>query len=366
MKRIFVGVAALMLIAVPGFAGQASDDARDPARPTGNETQGFGGPVWAGPEGGVLFDNGPLVNCPGCGVGGVDESILQNISLGMSTYGFGHQVVNNNRVADDFTVPAGQTWDIGQITFFAYQTGAGNVSTITAVNLQIWDGVPGEVGSNVVFGDTTTNRLSDTSWTEIYRVTEEDSGINTDRAIMANVVTVGTSLGEGTYWLDWQSDGSLASGPWAPPVTINGQNTTGNARQFIGDTGTWDDIVDGATLTAQGMPFIIETGGGNVGIQLSIVGQCPGDVTLTASGGTPNGAAGVIFSFGLGNDLLGGGPCAGEQTQLMNPQLATIAPLDGSGGFQITRNFQAQFCGTFIQLVDAADNCTLSDAEQLP
>jgi hypothetical protein len=29
----------------------------------------------------VLWDNGPLVNCVGCGVGGADESVLQSISL---------------------------------------------------------------------------------------------------------------------------------------------------------------------------------------------------------------------------------------------------------------------------------------------
>ncbi len=203
----------------------------------------------------ALYDNGPLVNSPGTGAGGADESMLQSVSLGMGTYGFGHQAYYGNRIADDFTV-TGSGWYVDTITFFAYQTGSGLVSTITAVNLQIWNGVPGAPGSVVVFGDTTTNRLVNTTWSGIYRVLETTSG-NTDRPIMANTVKVGVMLPPGTYWLDWQSDGTLSSGPWAPPVTINGQATTGNALQYTSDTGAWGAALDIGTGTQQDFPFII-------------------------------------------------------------------------------------------------------------
>jgi len=204
----------------------------------------------------ALYDNGPLVNSPGTGAGGADESMLQSVSLGMTTLGFGHQVASGNRIADDFTVPAGG-WYVDTITFFAYQTGSSLVSTISAVNLQIWNGVPGAPGSSVIFGDTTTNRLINTTWSGIYRVSETSSG-DTQRPIMANTVKVGVMLPPGTYWLDWQSDGTLSSGPWAPPVTINGQATTGNALQYTSGTGTWNAALDGGTGTQQDFPFIIE------------------------------------------------------------------------------------------------------------
>ncbi len=74
-----------------------------------------------------------------------------------------------NRVADDFTV-GGSGWLIGNITFFGYQTGSTTTSTFTAVNLRIWDGPPNVGTSMVVFGDTTTNRLVSSTWTNIYRV----------------------------------------------------------------------------------------------------------------------------------------------------------------------------------------------------
>jgi len=198
----------------------------------------------------VLYDNGPLVNCAGCGSGGADESQLQT-ALGMGTYGFGHQVTAGNRIADDFEVTDPSGWWIDEITFFAYQSFSSTTSTFTGVNLQIWDGPPDNPASTVVFGDTTTNRMASSTWSNIYRVLDTSSG-NTDRPIMANVVTVGVMLPQGTYWLDWQADGSLASGPWAPPITINGTIGTGNALQW---TTAWAPAID---VEQQGFPFIVE------------------------------------------------------------------------------------------------------------
>lgn len=205
-------------------------------------------------SGAVLYDNGPLVNSPGTGVGGLDESVLQG-NLGMTTIGLGHQVSADNRIADDFTVPAGG-WTINQIEFFAYQSFE-TASTMTAVNLRIWDGIPGQVGSNVVFGDTTTNIMSQTAPADILRVTDTTTGTNTDRQIAVNVVDVYMNFPAGTYWLDWQTDGTGASGPWAPPITINGSTTTGNGLQSTDGGVTYVNANDTGTTTQQGFPFII-------------------------------------------------------------------------------------------------------------
>jgi hypothetical protein len=71
--------------------------------------------------------------------------------------------------------------------------------------------------------------------------------------------TAGLTLEPGTYWVDYSLTGSLASGPWAPPITINGQAVTGNAKQFLGSTLVWQDFLDTGTDTpAQGLPFLIE------------------------------------------------------------------------------------------------------------
>ena len=212
----------------------------------------------------VLYDNGPLVNHPGGGAGGADASALQT-ALGNSTYGFGHSPnAPGYRVADDFTVPAGG-WTITTITFYAYQTGSTTTSTINHVNLRIWDGPPGASGSNVVFGDTTTNRLAGSSFTNIYRVLDTNL-LDSTRPIMADVVTVNQVLGPGTYWLDWQTGGTLSSGPWAPPVTLTGQTQKPGANGLQWDGSTWNPALDTGNNTQQDFPFVIEgtAGGGSV------------------------------------------------------------------------------------------------------
>jgi subtilisin-like proprotein convertase family protein/PKD repeat protein len=224
----------------------------------------------------LLHDNGPLVNSVGTGFGGADESMLETTSLGMGTIGFGHQVVANNRVADDFTITNPNGWTVDQISFYAYQTGSSTTSTMTAVNLRIWDGVP-DGGGTVIFGDGSTNLLVHSEWSGIYRVTETTSG-NTTRPIMKNTIDLGgLTLPAGTYWLDWQTDGTLGSGPWAPPVTILGQSTTGNGLQSVAG-GAFAAVVDGGTFTGQDFPFVI------VGSEVveNDLGVCEAFVTIEA------------------------------------------------------------------------------------
>jgi hypothetical protein len=207
----------------------------------------------------VLFDNGSIINSPGTGMGGADESVLQNVSLGMITFGTGHQSSANLRVADDFTV-SGDDWAITTIDLLAYQTDI-PAPSITAVNLRIWDGVPAAMGSTVVFGDTTTNVLSSTSAANILRVDENTTGMDDQRPITIASVAINTTLPAGTYWLDWQVDGTGGSGPFVPHITITGQDTTGNAVQSTDNGSSYANLVDLGTFTAQGLPFVIN---GNV------------------------------------------------------------------------------------------------------
>ena len=251
--KFFKTISLSLIVSFSVFAaGENSDTVNLTEVPTNPVINSSNYQFPAGTGGVVLFNNGPLVSGVGTGAGGLDESILENVTLGMNTLGAGHQFANGNRVADDFTVAAGG-WNITTITFYAYQTGE-TASTMTGVYLQIWDGVPGAMGSSIVFGDIVTNRMSSTTNSNILRVVEGDSGIATNRQIAASDVDVNINLAAGTYWLDWMTDGSGGSGPWAPPITIAGQTTTGNAMQF---TGAWADLLDGGTATGTGLPFII-------------------------------------------------------------------------------------------------------------
>ncbi len=235
--------------------------------------------------GSEIYSNGPWITATGTGPGGADLSTLQG-NLGMTTIGVGHAVTGEIRVADDFVVPAGG-WTLSCVVLYAYQTGSPTTSTITAVNVRIWDGPPGAMGSNIVFGDTTTNRMTATAWTNAYRVTDTTL-TNTTRPVMAQTVNLGgVTLAAGTYWLDWQSDGTVASGPWVPPITIVGQTVTGNAQQIVGAAGTWATINDGGSLTAQGLPFLLL---GPVGTPTLSLGSTTVDFGSVVTGQTANGS----------------------------------------------------------------------------
>jgi len=251
VKRFLVSVAVLLLVAVVPMWAANELDIVNPAEPYVSIPPDPDAPTWSGPEA-VLYDNGPLVTHPGGGAGGADASALQT-NLGMNTLGAGHQFLLGYSMADDFTVTDTGGWDVQTITFFAYQTGSTTASTITGVYVQIWNGAP-NAGGSVIWGDLTTNRLASTAWANIYRVTDTTL-TTTNRPVMADIATIGTTLAAGTYWLQWTTDGTLASGPWAPPITILGQTTTGNALQY---TTAWAALTDTGTLTPQGMPFIIE------------------------------------------------------------------------------------------------------------
>jgi len=98
---------------------------------------------------------------------------------------------------------------------------------------------------------------------------------------------------------------------------------------------------------------------------LQITGDCPGEITIAYSGGTPGVAAGIVFSGFPGTDPLAAGPCAGAVTELASPQLLSVLSLDASGEFSLSRTAPAAVCGTLLQVVDGG-SCLLSPAAALP
>ncbi|MEZ4770976.1 MAG: hypothetical protein R2844_21480 [Caldilineales bacterium] len=181
-----------------------------------------------------------------------------DITSGLVSRGFNASALSAARMADDFTVADAGGWDITGITFYIYMGGGPPTapSPFTALNFQIWDGPPDDPGSSVVYGDTFTNRMTGTGWANMYRRLESDP-TDSSRPVFFLTTSDVFSLPAGDYWLDWQADGdALYSGPWQPPVTINGQTTTGNGKQYF--SGAWQEVLDSNLGTPQGLPFIIE------------------------------------------------------------------------------------------------------------
>jgi len=194
-----------------------------------------------------------------------------NTTESNTTAGVGCQKVGTttNFCADDFIIPAGQSWTISSIELFGYQTGyAGTTSPFTGVTLNIFSSNPSATGAVSVFGDDTTNRFASSSDGMMYRIFNSSvpapgSAVGTTRRIWKVVGTASKTLAAGTYWLKFQLDAG-ATGNFAPPVTLPGTRglATFNAVQYQSATSTWTPLIDAGNPAAapdytMDMPFII-------------------------------------------------------------------------------------------------------------
>jgi hypothetical protein len=190
-----------------------------------------------GAQAATIYNNGPVV----------DASGLSVLTLPATTFGFGAQSASGNSVADDFIVPAGQTWNVESINLYGYQTG----STAFTFQTATWSLMSGDVntGSVVASGVTAV-----TSGGRVgYRVTSTTL-TDTQRGIYSNVVDIpDLSLGAGTYWLRWSLTGSLASGPWQPPTS---DARIGNAAQST-TGGAYLTLTEAGSLLSVELPFTL-------------------------------------------------------------------------------------------------------------
>ncbi|MDX2148779.1 MAG: hypothetical protein SFZ23_14795 [Planctomycetota bacterium] len=205
-----------------------------------------------------------------------------NAVAGFSTHALGPD--SAYRFADDFTVPEGPGWRVTSFTFYAYQTDA-TAAPIASLNLRIWNGRPDLPTSQVIFGDTSTNRLESSISSGIYRVfttlTSPLGGApGSSRLIWASRANASVVLAPGTYWVDWQyTSTNPDKEAFSPPITLPGQRSrpNWNALQFRSEpamdgAGVWTAVMDpgkpaSAADVAQDLPFII-------------AGTCPGDFNL--------------------------------------------------------------------------------------
>jgi hypothetical protein len=214
----------------------------------------------------IIYVNGPLSTGPTSKSGvaapaGFTWSELSTDNGGgnfsNTTLGAGCQQIDssgtNNRCADNFIVPVGQTWTINSVLVYGYQTNS-VANPFIGGSLQIWSGRPGDAGATVVFGNTTSNVMAtpvDSTWFRIGN-TLGGTGItpaatNTARKIWEIPLTVSPPkvLTAGNYWIDFQLNGG-DGGNFTPLMSIPGARSLPgwNGRQFIGTTSTWGDLID--------------------------------------------------------------------------------------------------------------------------
>ncbi|MCC6406419.1 MAG: hypothetical protein IT453_04575 [Planctomycetes bacterium] len=253
-----------------------------------------------------VFTNGPYITGTGNGAGGANTS---EIEAGWNTFGYGCQgtATVNNRVADDFVVPAGEAWTLSKLHWLGYQTGAPTSGTITSIQVNIWNTMP--VTGGLPIWSSAANVLLSKTWTGVYRVTATTLTDSTRAILDVQADLTGSPvLTPGTYWVDIQLKGSLASGPWAPPTVP--RLATDNGRQFQAATG-WAPTSDTLMLLPQDFPFALEgdDGAGGCG---AVTAYCTAKVNslgctpAVASSGAAPSVAGCASPFNLtATNLLG-------------------------------------------------------------
>lgn len=204
----------------------------------------------------LIYDAGPLVTNPTGGSGGAPLSALQT---GLTV--FGYSAVGTFSVADDFATNG--PWTVHGVELLCYQTGA-TAPSITGVFLEIYNGDPATTGVPIAGSPGFANNLVTTpgygvtnTMTGIYRALES-APTGTTRQIQSVVVGFpsplvldSSAIAGGRYWLRWQLAGSVASGPWVPPITVLGSLATGSSYQHNGTT--YAAVVDSGN--GQGLPF---------------------------------------------------------------------------------------------------------------
>jgi hypothetical protein len=159
------------------------------------------------------------------------------------------------RLADNFTLS--QASRVDTVTALAYVTGSNDTQLFSTGNIRIWNGAPNVAGSTVVFGDTTTDRVTSGGLTNTYRIFSTNNstqgGINslpgTTRRIKTAVFDIGgLDLPAGTYWVDYQlvSPVSPTGAVFHPYTTFtDARGAAGaNALQLTTAPSGWVTVLD--------------------------------------------------------------------------------------------------------------------------
>lgn len=285
----------IALIAVAGLAtaasAQSADVFRAPTtgvernfRPATVQTPSYTAPSRISTDVTCIYENGPL----GTGMTtlsgvaapvGFQWSEVANDSPTQSNTSAGFTATGAFRLADDFTIPAGEVWNINRFRTFGYQTGTlPGATPITGGTLNVWNGAPGAPGSAII-GTATFNNMADSDMYRIFNtVAPVGTAPGTTRLIREVEWDANLSLGPGTYWIDfaYTSPGTI----FVPSVTIPG--TRGlpgwNGLQFNGTS--WVTALDtGNPALPPGVPqdFAFDVCG--------VVIPAPGSLALLGLGG---------------------------------------------------------------------------------
>ncbi len=154
-----------------------------------------------------------------------NDNSVSNILLGISCY---QDNWSSYWAADDFVVPAGQTWHISSVAVYVFGgSGVAGSSPYDHLRFRLWKGKPTDAGAVLVAGDMTTNRLSSSIDSLTYVI--QNSSVPAPGVIPPTTNKVWKLTGNfeatltpGTYWLAWQVHSSTGAIAYSPVVKVAG------------------------------------------------------------------------------------------------------------------------------------------------
>jgi hypothetical protein len=239
-----------------------------------------------------------------------------------------------------------------------------------AVAISGWTMVAGTAESGGTGAAYVFERDETGAWAEAAKLTASDAGnsvFGTSVAIYEDLIVVGDEL-EGrfgaspgaAYIFQRQADGQWVEVAKLKPsdgadLDLFGYSVAaGPATVIVGAIA--DD--DAGFQSGSAYVFLQRE------VNLSLAGPCPGEVTLTLTGATPQAPVALLHGE-EGMSQVPGGPCAGTQLGLANPRLAGMAHTDLTGGLSVTRDLESQACDRSVQALDLA-TCAVSGVAALP
>ncbi|MCP3915699.1 MAG: hypothetical protein GY711_09100 [bacterium] len=277
------------------------------------------------PAGAPRIDREALTTSAGTGHAGADVSERHNCVVAYQSNTFRQ----DDRVIDDFTVPVEPNatgWLVERVRVYAIACvdvsgppPATPTSTLTQMTLVIWSGPPHQPGSTRLFGDTTTDVLSATGWTNTYRVTSPTTHDETRWPIFFADAEIRVFLPEGgRYFLEWGLDDSNPEwflddvGCENLPATPANPNVAGDGLQIL--FGTPPRPLDPRTMGCTGNAGAVRD---DLPFQVFAVPaiSVPDPACTALANSTGRAAALVLSGSGLAGDPLeatvGQGPPAG-------------------------------------------------------
>jgi hypothetical protein len=198
-----------------------------------------------------LYTNGPFITNPTGGTGTIAGLPISNPDPFMfpgnpSTFyttGVAATVATNTASAEDFTVPAGEVWDLDSVTLYAFQTSQ-TTATIHHIQINLWTAPPFDALSPPPVPDplplpVLATPLVIPAGTGVFTCHRQGSATATGtvRPVFAYTVSLdglpnGGRLGPGTYWLEWSFDGALSPSQnvFQPLISPRTARTGHNAR----------------------------------------------------------------------------------------------------------------------------------------